>query len=399
MNILFLTVSRIDTVDSHGIYSDLMRELAGMGNDVYIATPLERRYGGKTHVISTGNVKILKVKTLNIQKTNVIEKGIGTLLLETQFLKAINKFWGDVRFDLILYTTPPITFNKVISSLKKKYEARTYLLLKDIFPQNAVDLGMFPANSRLYKMFRKKEMKLYSLSDKIGCMSRANKEYLVKENPELSEDKIEIFPNSVTPLPYTQRSDDERKTILESLGIDPAKVVSLYGGNIGKPQGLDFILKVLESNENRKNHHIVIVGNGTEFGKLQDWIETRSPKNVTLLGAVPQSEYVRLSQAADIGLVFLDHRFTIPNYPSRIISYMECAIPLMLATDVNSDVGTDAMNGGYGLWSRSDDLAGFDRQFDRLIADADLRREMGLKGRRHVEEHLDIRAHIPKLFN
>lgn len=85
----------------------------------------------------------MKVKTLNIQKTNLIEKGVGTLLLEYQYQQAIHTYWKDVKFDLILYSTPPITFNKVIASLKIRYGAKTYLLLKDIFPQNAVDLGCF----------------------------------------------------------------------------------------------------------------------------------------------------------------------------------------------------------------------------------------------------------------
>lgn len=398
MNILFLTVSKIDSLDTRGIYSDLMRELAARGNHVYIATPLERRYGGKTNVVENDNVKILYVKTLNIQKTNVLEKGIGTLLLESQFLNAINKYWGDVKFDLILYSTPPITFNKVIISLKKKNNARSYLLLKDIFPQNAVDLGMFSNKGRIYKMFRKKEKTLYDISDKIGCMSRANMEYLLTRNPEIPQHKVEIFPNSMVPLPFQERNTSERKDILDSLGIDSSKVVSLYGGNLGKPQGVEFILKVLESNEKRADHHIVIVGNGTEFPKLQNWVESVSPKNVTLLNFLPKEEYDRLSRAADIGLVFLDHRFTIPNYPSRILSYLESGIPVMLATDVNSDIGQDAEREGYGLWSESVDLKGFDRQLDILIADADLRREMGSKGRLYFEEQLDVRSYLPKLI-
>ena len=73
-----------------------------------------------------------------------------------QYLRAINKYWRYVKFDLILYSTPPITFNKVICTLKKRWQAKTYLMLKDIFPQNAVDLELFSKNSIVYKLFRKK---------------------------------------------------------------------------------------------------------------------------------------------------------------------------------------------------------------------------------------------------
>lgn len=68
-------------------------------------------------------MKILNVKTLNVQKTDIVEKGIGTLLLENQFKSAIKKYLGDVKFDLITYSTPPITFTNVVKYLKKKESA------------------------------------------------------------------------------------------------------------------------------------------------------------------------------------------------------------------------------------------------------------------------------------
>ena len=143
MHIIFLTMSTLTEVDTHGIYSDLMRKFRDEGHEVYIVSPRERRTGEKTRLYEAGGVHILGVRTLNLQKTNVIEKGIGQVLVESQFKKAIKKHLGDVKADLILYSTPPITFPKVIQYLKQSNpQAKTYLLLKDIFPQNAVDLGM-----------------------------------------------------------------------------------------------------------------------------------------------------------------------------------------------------------------------------------------------------------------
>ena len=183
MNILFLSLARFDDINERGIYSDLMREFIRRGNNVYIASPTERRFGKKTHLIEAEHCQILKIKTLNIQKTNVIEKGIGTLLLERQFDNAIKKYWGDIKFTLVLYATPPITFNKVIERVKRRCGCRSYLMLKDIFPQNAVDLGMMKEGGFLHKMFRKKEKRLYEISDRIGCMSPANCEYVIKHCP------------------------------------------------------------------------------------------------------------------------------------------------------------------------------------------------------------------------
>ena len=164
MNIIFLTMSHLAKVETHGIYSDLMRKFRNEGHEVYIVSPRERRTGESTRLYDTDGVHILGVRTLNLQKTNVIEKGIGQVLVETQFKHAIRKHLSNIKVDLILYSTPPITFPRVIEYLKSTNpSAKTYLLLKDIFPQNAVDIGMMSTaglKGVLYGFFRKKEKKL-----------------------------------------------------------------------------------------------------------------------------------------------------------------------------------------------------------------------------------------------
>ena len=143
MNVIFLTMSRLTDISQRHIYTDLLRKFRNEGHSVYIVSPNERSFGRPTELVGKDGVRILGVKTLNLQKTSVIEKGIGQVLVESQYRKAIKKYLKDVSFDLILYSTPPITFPKVIKFLKKRNpNAKTYLLLKDIFPQNAVDMGM-----------------------------------------------------------------------------------------------------------------------------------------------------------------------------------------------------------------------------------------------------------------
>ncbi|MPM51225.1 hypothetical protein SDC9_97973 [bioreactor metagenome] len=106
MNVLFLTISKIDDINCRGIYTDLLRHFIKEGHKVFVASPTERRFGKQTHLIEKENHTILKIRTLNIQKTNFIEKGIGTVLLESQFEKAIDRHYKDIRFDLVLYSPP-----------------------------------------------------------------------------------------------------------------------------------------------------------------------------------------------------------------------------------------------------------------------------------------------------
>ena len=120
MNLIFLTLARIGNLEQRGIYSDLMRKFRDEGHQVYIVCPAERRLGVNTSIIESHGVHILNVRTLNIQKTNIVEKGIGTLLLESQYKAAIKKYLKGVKFDLITYSTPPITFTNVVRYLKKQ---------------------------------------------------------------------------------------------------------------------------------------------------------------------------------------------------------------------------------------------------------------------------------------
>lgn len=382
MNVVFLTMSRIDGVSRRGIYTDLMRMFRDEGHQVYIVSPNERSFGNPTELLKVDGLYVLGVKTLNLQKTSVIEKGLGQVLVEKQYKVAIKKHLSDVKFDLILYSTPPITFPKVISFLKNNNpQAKTYLLLKDIFPQNAVDIGMMSTTGLkgvLYRFFRKKEKKLYDLSDFIGCMSPANVEYVLKHNPEIAHDRVEVAPNSVELVNADDSNLTEKSIIREKYGIPVDKPVFIYGGNLGKPQGIDFLVKCLEANNGRKDCHFVIVGAGTDQHKIQTWYDTTKPENTTLLKALPKIDYDTLVQACDIGLIFLDHRFTIPNYPSRLLSYLENKMPVLCATDPNCDMGSIAEANGFGYWCESLNPEDFTALVDKMLASD--RKAMGEKG-------------------
>ena len=129
MNILFLTLLDFTSIQDHNIYADLMREFVRHGHKAYIISPVERRKKQETSMIREENVQILKLKIGNTQKTNIIEKGISTLLIESLFVEGIKKYFADVKFDLILYSTPPITFCNAIRYVKKRDGSKTYLLL------------------------------------------------------------------------------------------------------------------------------------------------------------------------------------------------------------------------------------------------------------------------------
>lgn len=384
MNILFLTLV---FSENRGIYTDLMQEMRKNGHNIYVVTPVERRLNQKTSLTNINELNVLKVKTGNIQKVNIIEKGISTLLLEKQFINAIDSYLGSIKFDLIVYSTPPITFSKVVSYIKKRDGADTYLMLKDIFPQNAVDLEIVKKNSFLYKFFRKKEISLYNISDYIGCMSQGNVDFLLKHNNFISNDKVEILPNTITPLSMEKLTREEVSKIRNKYDIPINKTVLVYGGNLGKPQGIDFIIECIKENEKRNNTFFLIIGSGTNYDRLANYIKENDIKNSSIYSYMPKEDYDIVIKACDIGLVFLDNRFTIPNIPSRILSYMEFSMPIIAATDIHTDLRKILSDGSFGLWSESGNLHDFYKNVDKLCNDIELLLDMGTKGRLYLEKN------------
>lgn len=390
MNVLFLTISNMENVDERGIYTDLVREFANRGINIYVVSPREKRTGLPMELISKDKIHILLVKTGNITKTaNFIEKGISTLLIERQYLKAILKYFKDVYFDMVIYATPPITFEKIVRYFKNKHNSKTYLMLKDIFPQNAVDIGLMKNGSLIWKYFREKEKRLYEISDVIGCMSEGNVNYLLKHNPYIEKSKVEVFPNSIKPIErvYITKKD---KLLLDKYGIPKEAVVFIYGGNLGKPQGIDFLLEVISNFHKIKNGYLLIVGSGTEYGRIEKHINNVKPRNVKLLDKLPKAEYDKLLTIADVGLIFLDKRFTIPNFPSRLTSYMEYSLPILAATDKNTDLKDVLINSNSGFWCESGDISSFIEYANRLSSDKDLRIKMGENARKYLEDNYDI---------
>jgi len=390
MNILFLTIVNFDSIDEHNIYTDLLREFVKHGHKVYVVSPVERRYGQTTHVVENDNCTVLKVRILNMQKTNNYEKGLSMLTITGRYISAIKKYFVGIKFDLVLYPTPPITLAGVVEYVKKRDGAKTYLLLKDIFPQGAVELGALSYSGwrgLFYRYFRRVEKKFYAISDKIGCMSPANVEFVLKHNPEVSPVKVEVCPNSVEPLDMGI-GEEERISIRQKYQLPVDKKIFIYGGNLGKPQGIDFMMKALKSQCANEDAFFLVVGSGTEYGKIESFVEDHKPANIRLLSGLPKEDYDKLVAACDVGMIFLDHRFTIPNFPSRLLSYMQARLPVLCCTDPNTDVGRIAEQNGFGWWCESNDVAAFGNVVQQALQ-ADLQ-QMGEKGWRYLLQEYTV---------
>ena len=370
MNILFLSLSNFNTISCYGMYPEILARFIEHNHMIYAVSPLQKRERTETFLIEETNAKILKMKIGNITKnSSMVEKGISMLMIDKQIIHNIKKYFSNITFDFILYATPPITFCNTIDYFKKRDGAKTYLLLKDIFPQNAVDIGMLSKRGikgLIYQYYRKKEKKLYRLSDHIGCMSQANVNYVLDHNPEVSSEKVEICPNAVPPIDKSVDENTKRK-IRQKYGLPFDKIIFIYGGNLGKPQGIPFLIECLRSQRNNSKAFFLIVGDGTEYERIFKFVNAEKPENVKLMSRLPKEDYDNMVGACDVGMIFLYHRFTIPNFPSRLLSYMQAQIPILACTDPNTDIGEVIVNGEFGWWCESDDVRKFSKVINEIL--------------------------------
>ena len=380
MDILYLTLKNPGLNES-GIYPDLINALIQAGHKVTIAFADSPKNTPKTVMVNEHGARILKVAAGEMFGVNFIKKGINTLLLEPRLKAAVRSFLSQDHFDLVLYATPPVTFANVVSYCRKAYGCRAFLMLKDIFPQNAVDIGLFGKGSIIHRFFRNKEKKLYELSDIIGCMSDENVRYLKEHDPEIPDDKIIVFPNAVKVPPLKKE---------ELKFITGRKLRLVFGGNLGKPQAIDYLMSVIKYDKSPVYEKVefIFAGNGSESALVKKTCDGLD--NAVFFEYMPVDEYNRLMDNCDIGIVSLDVRFTIPNYPSRMLAYMAMAKPMIACTDPNTDV-KDLLTkeADCGLWCRSDDVEGFWKCVEDLM-DEKKRETMGMNGRRYLEEHFDV---------
>jgi glycosyltransferase involved in cell wall biosynthesis len=400
MNVIFLSIGGLTDLGENAVYPDLLRHFRDNGHSVHVVCQRERRSGLPTEMEIEHGIKVLRVQTGNITKTNIIEKGISTILIGSQFKKAIEKFFKGIKFDLVLYSTPPITIANTVSYLKRRDNSFSYLMLKDIFPQNALDIGMLQETGWkgiLARYFFMKEKKLYQVSDFIGCMSEANVKFLLNNNDYINEEKVEVCPNTINPLNSSKKID--KRVLRDKFKLPQDKMIFVYGGNFGKPQDVEYIINVLNSNSGKPNLHFVMCGSGTDFHKIKDYAKNVNSSHVTVMDSLNKDEYGKLLDACDVGLIFLDYRFTIPNFPSRLLDYMNHSMPVFAATDRNTDVGDVILNGGFGWWCESNDVKGYQTIIDKITSNPELVQEKGQLARIYLEKNYDTKISYERIIN
>ena len=386
MNILYMTPKLYKLEYGNGIYSDLCVRLKNRGHSLTVITTSHL----PCRMYIDNDISVINVCIGQQYGVNYFKKGLSFLRMPGRIKKAIKKNLVNKRIDLVLFESPPVMFGDCVPYLKKRFNCKVYLMQKDIFPQNAIDLGILKKRGikgLIYKYFKSKEKRLYRNVDKIGCMSQGNIDYLAKYNLDVKS-KLEIFYNSILPR-NALISNDKKIEIEAKYEIDSGKINFVYGGNLGKPQGLLNLIDGIKQLSAFSKAHFYIIGRGTEKNFVEETAKEIS--NLKFYEFMPHDDFNDFVACCDVGIVALDSRFTIPNYPSRILNYMDNCLAVIALTDVNTDFKNLIIKQAQcGLWSDASNISAFIDNVKKMCNNRIELKEMGNKGNEYLKQHFHV---------
>lgn len=383
MKVIFLALAFPKMDKTKYLYTQLVSQFHENGHDITVVAPT---YNDDIIGLQIEEgIKVIRVKTLPLFGVGLIKKGIANILLPYQYKNALKRHNIGLDFDLILTPTPPITLYGVAAWLKKKSKAKLYLILRDIFPQNAVDLGMLKKNGLIHYYFRQKEKKLYGKADFIGCMSQGNIDFVKRHNPSVSSNKLHMLSNWGDIIPLATEESIDKLRNQEGL---QGKFIVIFGGNIGLPQKMENIVDLAIDCKDKKDIVFIIIGGGNEQKNLKNLVKEKKVVNIQLRDGLPHKEYMQWVQMADVGLISLSEKFTIPNIPSKALSYYNTKTPILASIDRNTDFGAIIEKLNVGVWAEAGNTKALKEKLLLLYNDAELRSQMGKNGYVYMKEYL-----------
>ncbi len=390
MNVLFIFPFFPENQATSSLAKDLTSEFSKQHN-IYIATTREKKHGLETELQIYDNIQILRVKTGNLfDDVNKFNKLITTFTMPREILKNIKKYWKDVKFDLIITQTPYTSNELLINGLKSYYHCPALLILFDLFPQNAKDIGLIN-NSLIFNFFKYKEKKMLSSFDFIGCMSKGNVDYVKNNYNFIDKNKLFLLPlwGNIGTKPEKSLKNEIRN----KYGFNDNDFVLIFGGNLGKPQKVDNIIELAKSCEDDLEIKFLIIGKGTEANRVKQLIKSQDIKKILFIDYMPREDYESITMSSDLGLVSLDERFTVPNFPSKTIDYLRYGLPILASLDecAASDYGKLIEEElACGLFCKAGNIDEFKEKLYKIKDDEDFKRKLKSNALKAFENNFSV---------
>jgi len=389
------------------LYYYLAKQLVARGHEVTVLTGLprynvakqlyqsysDRFKGGSVLQESYEGITVLRVKLPYVDRRNVIRRGFEHFeiawKLYRNFVKLLDR--GSYRVDVSLVYSPPLTLYWTAEKVRQKTGAPYVLNVQDLFPQAAIDLGIM-RSPLIIKFFRGLEKKAYKSADLVMTHSEKNKEYVASVVG--NQDKVLFVENWVDAeeiLPGHKKNEFSEKHGL----ID--KFVVSFAGTLGFSQDVEVILRAAQLLKQQKDIIFVIVGDGTRLEEAKRMVHEHKLENVLLLPPVTKEKYPLVLQSSDVSLVTLMKDVKTPVVPSKILSIMSAGIPVLGAMNLDGDAPDLVRRAKAGYVVAAGDYESLAQKIIYLYQNQEVRRELGVNGRKYIEENLSVKKAAERL--
>lgn len=309
---------------------DLSSEFARQGHQVTVMLPdghqktswaLEQIYG----------VRVIRLRSPNIKNVNYLRRVISEFFMpyfmRRNFLKSplANEAW-----DSIVWYSPSIFHGPFVKFLKLRNNCKSYLVIRDIFPEWAVDMGLM-SRGLPYRFFNLIARYQYSLADIIGVQAAGNMHYFI-DWLKAPNRKLEVLQNwlgepakSPSPIQISQTFLAGRK-------------IFVYAGNMGVAQNVGIFLEVAKKLHGNSNVGFLFVGRGSDLKRLKSYARINELKNTLFLKEINPDEIPALFSQCHVGIVALDSRHKSHNIPGKFICYMQSGLPVLANVNPGNDL-------------------------------------------------------------
>lgn len=309
---------------------DLSRELAAQGHDVtvLVASP---ELGEPFRIEQWSGVRVVRLRTPKTKDVSYARRTLGECLMPYAMLRNLKRAGlRNERWDGVIWYSPSIFLGPVVNALKRASKCPSYLIVRDIFPEWAVDMGLM-GRGLPYRLFKAVANYQYSVADVIGVQAVGNLDYF-SHVPSANPARVEVLHNWLADAADIGCSIRIADTPLAG------RKIFVYAGNMGIAQGMDIMLDLVERLAHRADVGFVFVGRGSDAKRLRTESVERALTNVLFFDEIDPDEIPGLYAQCHVGLVALDPRHKSHNIPGKFLSYMQASLPVLASINAGNDL-------------------------------------------------------------
>jgi glycosyltransferase involved in cell wall biosynthesis len=362
MKIALVTPHYIPTKTSCAVQmSDLAEMLLQLGHEPIVITP-QIGDSNISSVEKINNVEIFRFSTFDIFHSNHIKRTINEILLPICMILGIKRSNFPIKhLDAVIWYSPSIFLGPVVKFLIKSSKCPAYLILRDIFPEWALDLGLLKKNL-LYFFFKWVANYNYSLADIIGVQTKSNLEYFKKWNKN-SGQQVEVLNNWISRKIKTKSNISFYNTNLEN------KKIFIYMGNAGIAQDIDIFIELIDYLKYRKDIGFLFLVKESVATRLKTIFKDKNIINTLFLDLIRPEEINSLLKMCHVGLVALNVHHKTHNIPGKFIAYMNAGLPVLARVNPGTDLEKLIQNEKLGFVYTGSKVKDFAMLAEKLIDD------------------------------